>query len=107
MSTLSKTFLTPQQYLEIEREAEYKSEYYQGEMIAMAGASYVHNLLVGNTLFSLRQGLRSRPCSDGRWLLTSASRMEDSLDLQSVGCRLTLADLYEKVDLSQSPPARP
>jgi hypothetical protein len=33
------------------------------------------------------------------WLLTSASRLEDSCDLQSVGCRLTLADLYERVDL--------
>jgi Uma2 family endonuclease len=36
---------------------------------------------------------------DGRWLLTSAGRLEDSLDLQCVGCRLALADLYEKVDL--------
>ena len=35
---------------------------------------------------------------DGRWLLTTASGMEDSLDLQSVGVQLALADLYEKVD---------
>ena len=35
---------------------------------------------------------------DGRWLLTTASRMEDSLDLESVGAHLALADLYEKVD---------
>jgi len=39
---------------------------------------------------------------DGRWLLTSADRLEDSLDLQSIGCRLALADLYEKVDLPGS-----
>ena len=32
MSTQAKTFLTPEQYLEIERKAEFKSEYYQGEM---------------------------------------------------------------------------
>ncbi len=37
---------------------------------------------------------------DGRWLLTTVSRMEDSLDLQSVGAHLTLADLYEKVDFT-------
>ena len=42
---------------------------------------------------------------DGRWLLTSADRLEDSLDLQSIGCRLALADLYEKVDLPGSQPA--
>ena len=41
--------------------------------------------------------------SDGRWLLTTADRMEDSLDLQSVGVRLALADLYEKVDLTAPP----
>ena len=41
MSTQPKTFLTPEQYLEIERKAEYKSEYYRGEMFAMAGASYL------------------------------------------------------------------
>ena len=39
----------------------------------------------------------------GRWLLTTAGRMEDSLDLQSVGAQLSLADLYEKVDLTAPP----
>src|SRR2546430_185269 len=38
MSSQPKTFLTPEQYLEIERAAGYKSEYFQGEMFAMAGA---------------------------------------------------------------------
>jgi Uma2 family endonuclease len=37
---------------------------------------------------------------DGRWLLTAVTRLEDSIDLPSVGCRLLLADLYEKVELS-------
>ena len=31
MSTHSKAFLTPEEYLEIERHAEIRSEYYQGE----------------------------------------------------------------------------
>lgn len=38
MSALQKTFLSPEQYLERERKAEFKSEYYAGEMYAMAGA---------------------------------------------------------------------
>jgi len=197
VSTQPKTILTPEQYLEIEREAEYKSEYYQGEMFAMAGAQEAHNLLVANLVAGLHQQLRSRPCRvypsdmrvrvsatglytypdvvvvcgeprfldeqqdtllnpslvvevlspsteaydrgrksehyrlieslgeyllvasdrlhadlytrqpDGRWLLTSAGRLEDSLDLESAGCRLALVDLYEKVGLpgSQWPPA--
>ena len=41
MATQSKTFLTPEQYLEIERAAEFKSEYYGGEMFAMGGARRV------------------------------------------------------------------
>jgi len=45
-----KTFLTPEQYLEIERAAEYKSEYFNGEMFAMAGARRKHNLIASNML---------------------------------------------------------
>jgi len=37
MSTLPKTRLTPEEYLEIERKAEFKSDYCDGEMFAMAG----------------------------------------------------------------------
>ena len=48
MSTLPKTQITPGQYLEIERRAEFKSEYRNGEMFAMAGASRNHNDLVSN-----------------------------------------------------------
>jgi Uma2 family endonuclease len=193
MATLTKTYITPEQYLEIERKAEFKSEYYQGEMFAMAGARWTHNRLVANLIASLHQQLRSRPCQtlpsdmrvqveatgtytypdvsvvcgepqfldetrdtllnpslivevlspstegfdrgrkfehyrsvesvgeylmlaservsaelytrqpDGRWLLTFAGRLEDSLDLQSVGVHLALADLYEKVDFPTPP----
>ena len=195
MATHSKTFLTPEQYLEIERKAEFKSEYYQGEMFAMGGARWTHNRLVANLIASLHQQLRSGPCQtlpsdmrvqvnatgqytypdvivvcgepqfldetrdtllnpslivevlspsteardrgrkfeyycsvesvseyllvsservraelytrqpEGRWLLTAVNRMEDSLDLQSVGVHLALADLYEKVDLPAAPTA--
>ena len=188
MATHPKTLLTPEQYLEIERKAEFKSEYYQGEMFAVAGAKQAHNLIVLNLGAEIRQQLRKRPCRafvndmrvcvsatgmytypdltalcgepqfldetqdtllnptlivevlspstefydrvrkfehyssvesvaeylliaservraelytrqpDGRWLLTTASGMEDSLDLQSVGVHLALADLYEKVE---------
>jgi Uma2 family endonuclease len=42
---------------------------------------------------------------DGRWLLTAVDRLEDSLELQSVGVHLALADLYEKVELPAPPAA--
>jgi Uma2 family endonuclease len=37
---------------------------------------------------------------DGLWLLTWADGMESPVELESIGCRLALADLYEKIDLS-------
>jgi Uma2 family endonuclease len=193
MSTLPKPYLTPEEYLEIDRKAERKSEYFAGEMFAMAGAREPHNLIVGNLIGEFRQQVRSRPCRvypsdmrvqisatglyafpdvivvcgeplfrderretllnptllvevlsesteaydrgkkfehyctlesfaeyllvssdhvsaelftrqpDGRWLLSRARALEESLDLASVGCRLTLADVYEKVDVSLVP----
>ncbi|HTP31850.1 MAG TPA: Uma2 family endonuclease [Candidatus Acidoferrales bacterium] len=62
MSTLPKDYLTPEQYLEIERKAEVKSEYFRGEMFAMSGASLAHNVIVANVLGELHQQLRSKPC---------------------------------------------
>jgi Uma2 family endonuclease len=62
MSTLSKPYLTPEQYLEIERKAEFKSEYYQGEMFAMSGARRAHNLITTNAVRELSQQLLGGPC---------------------------------------------
>jgi Uma2 family endonuclease len=187
MSTEPKTFLTPEQYLEIERKAEYKSEYFEGEMFAMAGAREAHNLIVANVLFQIYGQVRSGPCrvypsdmrvrvsatgltypdivvaceaprfldgerdtllnptlivevlststeaydrgrkfghyrsieslaeyllvsserigaemftrqTDGGWLLTAAGDLKDTINLSATGCRLALADLYEKVE---------
>ena len=188
---MSKTFLTPEQYLEIERKAEFKSEYYNGEMFAMAGAKSSHNLIKTNLTREFSLQLRSRPCRvyssdqrvlvaptglytypdivvvcgaprlldgeldtllnptvivevlspsteaydrgrkfghyrtieslkaylmvsserigaelytrqpDNRWQLTAeAAKLEDTFEIESIGCRLKLADIYEKVELA-------
>ena len=188
MSTLPKAFISPEKYLELDRAAEYKSEYYDGEMFAMAGAPEGHTLVAANVLASLHAQLRARPCRaygsdmrvqirphgryaypdvtvvcgqpeftdgrrdvlinptvivevlspstanfdrgfkfdaytaiasmreyvliepsrvsldvftrqpNGRWLLAKALRLEDTIDLESIGCQLALSDVYEKVD---------
>jgi Uma2 family endonuclease len=192
MSTLPKSFVTPEQYLEIDRRAERKSEYFDGEMFAMAGASFVHNLLVTNVVAGLHAQLRGKRCvtlpsdmrvrispqnryaypdvtvvcggpefpddrrdillnptliaevlspstalfdrefkfdaytaiaslreyvliasdrasvdvfsrrADGRWLLAKGLGLQNSIELESIGCRLTLAEIYENVEF---PPA--
>src|SRR5580700_1762911 len=62
MSSQPSTFLTPEEYLEIERRPERKSEYFQGEMFAMAGASYAHVVIVGNLTYELTLRLKAGPC---------------------------------------------
>jgi len=62
MSTLPKKRYTPEEYLALERQAEHKSQYYDGEIFAMAGASRRHNLIAMNIGSELRTRLRGRPC---------------------------------------------
>jgi Uma2 family endonuclease len=62
VSTQPKPRLTPEEYLAIERAAEFRSEYYDGEMFAMAGTSTSHDLIAGNLYMSLRAQVRGRKC---------------------------------------------
>src|ERR1700722_2289516 len=62
MSSPPKSYLTPEQYLEIERKADFKSEYYNGEMFAMSGARLAHIQVVANAMRELGQQLRRQPC---------------------------------------------
>jgi Uma2 family endonuclease len=63
MSSQTKQHYTPEEYLALERQAQYKSEYYAGEIFAMAGASRWHNLIVANVIGELRSQLKGRPCT--------------------------------------------
>lgn len=55
METLPKHYITPEEYLHRERNAEFRSEYFRGEMFAMAGALANHNLIVLNAGSQLRE----------------------------------------------------
>lgn len=62
MSTQKARKLTEKEYLEIERKAEFKSEYYIGEMFELAGASLEHNRISKNITKSLSNQLNNKPC---------------------------------------------
>lgn len=62
MSTQKIKKLTPEEYLNIERNAEFKSEYYNGEMFALAGASYIHNKISSNIHVSLANQQKGKTC---------------------------------------------
>jgi Uma2 family endonuclease len=180
-------WISPEEYLALERKAERKSQYLNGEILAMAGASREHNLVVGNLVGELGNQLRRGPCEvypsdmrvrvsatglytypdlsvvcgapemedehldtllnptllievlsrstenddrgwrsehyrripslqeyllvaqgearaeryrrqgDREWLLTEVVGLDESVELTSVGCRLALVDVYERV----------
>lgn len=62
VSAQPEPYVSQQEYLRLERHAEYKSEYYDGEIFAMAGASRTHNRIVTNVVGELRRQLKHRPC---------------------------------------------
>jgi Uma2 family endonuclease len=52
----------PEEYLALERAAEFKSEYIDGEIVAMMGGSRAHSLIGSNVLSALHAALREQPC---------------------------------------------
>jgi Uma2 family endonuclease len=62
MTVDTKHYVTPEEYLALERAAETKSEYLDGEIIGMTGASRRHSLITVNVGAELNRQLRSRPC---------------------------------------------
>ncbi len=62
MTAVPKRKLTEQEYLAIERAAEFRSEFYKGEMFAMAGASGEHNRIKENFVVQLGMRLLDGPC---------------------------------------------
>ncbi|HYN89674.1 MAG TPA: Uma2 family endonuclease [Ardenticatenaceae bacterium] len=62
MASQAHPSLTPAEYLAYERRAEFKSEYFDGDVVAMVGASRKHNLIGINIGRELSDQLRTRPC---------------------------------------------
>jgi Uma2 family endonuclease len=62
MSTAPVTRYTPAQYIDRERNALTKSEYFAGKIFAMTGGTEPHNLIAVNAGAELRQQLKQRPC---------------------------------------------
>jgi len=55
-----KRYYTPEEYLELEDKAEYKSEYRDGEIIPMTGGTTNHNKIAGNFYSNLKFALKGQ-----------------------------------------------
>jgi Uma2 family endonuclease len=63
MATAALNRYTPEEYLALERHAEFKSEYIDGQIVAMTpGALRPHNLIVAALVYELQGHLMDGPC---------------------------------------------
>ena len=62
MSTRPIIRLTQAEYLQLDRQSEFRHEFLAGEVMAMTGASRRHNLITVNLAAALSEQLRHRPC---------------------------------------------
>ena len=73
MSSLAaQTMHTPEEYIALERKATLKSEYLNGEILAMSGASLAHTLITGDIETELNIQLRNHKCK----VITSDMRVK-------------------------------
>ncbi|WGS86192.1 Uma2 family endonuclease [Methylomonas sp. UP202] len=61
-AVVKQTRYTAEEYLSLERSAAIKSEFHDGQIHAMTGASREHNLITINIAGELRRQLKNRPC---------------------------------------------
>lgn len=59
---LKYNYISPEEYLEMERSAAEKHEYYRGEIFAMSGASLKHNKVFANVFGELAHRLKGKGC---------------------------------------------
>lgn len=62
MATQTIAYVTPDEYLAVERLSETRSEYLDGVVCPMTGGSLTHIQITGNLVIELGTQLRSRPC---------------------------------------------
>jgi Uma2 family endonuclease len=96
MSVDTRSHLTAEEYLTLERAALDKSEYLDGQMVAMPGGSYRHSLITINLILAIRRHLQ-RPykvlSSDMR-VLVPATGLYTYADVVVLRGEPTLSDKY-------------
>ena len=60
VAQVEKRYYTPEEYLNLEEKAEYKSEYHDGKIVPMTGGTTNHNKIAGNLYFYLKSALREQ-----------------------------------------------
>ena len=61
-AALKKSHYTVSEYLVMEEEADFRSEYYEGEIFAMSGGTFIHDNIACNLIHALKGGLKGKGC---------------------------------------------
>ncbi|MFI5381045.1 MAG: Uma2 family endonuclease [Tepidisphaerales bacterium] len=114
---------TLQHYFDQEIESVDRHEFREGQIVAMAGGSPNHSLIVANVIRELGLRLKGKPCrvydcnlrihvpktvfytytprvetyfrkNDGTWVFSAASGLNDASRLRSLSIDLPLAEVY-------------
>jgi Uma2 family endonuclease len=62
MSAIAKRRYTLAEYLELDKHTDERYEYFDGEVVAMSGASLRHNRIVRNLIRAIDASLEGKPC---------------------------------------------
>ena len=62
LAVYEKTSFTEEEYLSLERSSELRHEFFEGEIFAMSGTSFRHNLIFTNIFGDLAYKLKNKPC---------------------------------------------
>jgi Uma2 family endonuclease len=76
MENLARGHFSEEEYLELERNAPRKSEYYKGEIFALSWAKRNHNLIVTNLCREISSALGDKPCE----VYPSDMRVQNKVD---------------------------
>ena len=78
MIELAEKFYTKEEYFALQEKLNYKIEYHQGRIVAMAGGAPKHNLIGGNMVTALNNALAEKDCyvynSDQQLYIESENR---------------------------------
>ena len=101
MSALPKRLFTPEEYLLLENQAEYKSQYVAGEIFAMAGAQPEHDLITGDLFAGLHSRLRGKSCP----VFTSDMRVRAADDMYTYPDVIALCGEPKFETVGKNPPS--
>ncbi len=97
-----QSYVSPEEYLELEINSEERHEYINGEIITVSGGTPNHNTITGNFYAALNFALKRLDhyykTEPNKWIFSEYEQENHILSLKSIDFEIELLDIYDKVD---------